>query len=164
MNREGLITTLKLLRDRRESLIGAYCNEDHDLYIHMFLLPHDSPEMELAISKYFLEWLNTHSIMPSKELRPSAFNGYSSEFIDYYISAYKKLCENFLAGKAALKGERSDVLLDFIKDKIDNLSLLLEIGMRHEEKLSKLRYMGTKERNLFNRKFNSLKESGHGNS
>ena len=143
MSREALSTTLNLLRYRRHRLINAYCTEDHDLYIHMFSFLPNSPEMEFAISKYFLEWLNTHSTLPSREPEPSSPQFYSPEFVDCYIRAYKKLCELFLVNRATAQGAKSNALMEVVNNKIDNLNLLLEIGLRHEEKLNRLRYLGS---------------------
>lgn len=164
MSRNELIFTLNLLREGRKKLVNAYCSEDHDLYFYMFSLPPDGPEMGLAINKYFFEWLGAHSNVPTKECTSAVSCLPSAELNDYFLRAYKKLCERFILDDPDIEGEQSNALMILVKEKISNLNKLIAIGSHHEEKLKRLRYLTTKERYLFDKLFTSLKESNHGHA
>lgn len=164
MSREELTFTLNILHNGRRKLVNAYCSEDHDLYIYMFSLPPNGSEMELAINKYFFEWLGTHSTMPTKECNGNFSCSLSPELTNYFLRAYKKLCERFIVNNTNKESEQSNALTELVRKKINHLNELIEIGLQYEEKLKKLRYLSTKEQYLFDRLFISLKELNHGHA
>ncbi|SDZ02348.1 hypothetical protein [Nitrosomonas sp. Nm58] len=158
MSREELVFALNILREGRSKLVNSYCSEDPNLYSYMFSLPPNGPEMDLAIDKYFFEWLSAHSDMQIKECKNSSTPTPSPEITSYFLQAYKKLCERFIVDRINIEGKQSNALTSLVKEKIDNLNKLLAISAQHEEKLKKLRYMSTKEKYLFDELFTSLKE------
>jgi hypothetical protein len=165
MSREELTFTLNTLRDGRRNLVNAYCSEDHGLYFYIFSFAPGGPEMELAINKYFFEWLSAHSNMTTKECNDdSSLVLCPPEFTDYFLHAYKKLCEQFIVDKPNIDSEQSNAMTILVKEKISSLKRLIEIGSQHEDKLKKLQYLSVKERYLFNKLFTSLKESNYGHS
>ena len=163
MTKSNICEILSVFVEGRRRLVSDFCSEEPVLYHPMFAYEANSANMELAVDKYFFEWLNSHGEIYNK-LRNADADADSRDTqreddLNAFLLSYRKLCERFLMDKSQVSDEISHSLDTLVNVSIQYIDELLAMSGKSDVRLRKLCYQHNKSKYLFEREFTLLKDN-----
>jgi hypothetical protein len=156
---EETLLTLKCLKQCREALVSSFLNEDEAILGPMFEFENESFLMELSIERFFIDWINQH--FPLFQALHEDSSGIPEASRETFINLILTLVQDHIKfSDPNLKSESREFVLSILEDKKRALISLLDLGKNSGKNYQKLLYWQKKDRALFQRKINSLKEGG----
>ena len=154
-SKDILAFILFTLKEAREDLVREFIKEDQELYRPMFQYEKSNVQMMLAREKYIMVWLDKHWNLIEKILRNQEIESNTqNEIRDSFVEVFLRLLEKFDTDG---RGRASPLAIRLLKEKIDNLEQLLNLGDRDENRINKLHYDHARHKRIFERKFAELK-------
>lgn len=154
-SKDILTLTLFTLKEARENLAQDFIIENPEIYDPMFKYEKSNEQMMLAKEKYIMIWLDSHwnlieTLLKNQEIESTIQNEVRYRFAEVFLSLLEKF-------DADGRNQASPLAIRLLKEKIDNLEKLLNLGDKHENRINKLRYDAHRHKIIFERKFAELK-------
>ena len=154
-SKDTLTFALFILKEARENLAQDFIKENHEIYHPMFQYEKSNEQMMLAKEKYIMIWLDSHWNLIEKYFKTQEIESTTQNEVRYsFAEVFLMLLEKFDTDR---RNRASSLAIRLIKEKIDNLEQLLNLGDKHENRINKLRYDADRHKSIFERKFAELK-------
>jgi hypothetical protein len=148
---------LEIYKKARNKLCRDFIVENPEIYGYMFKYEKARELLYLSIDKYFISWIDDHwSLFLDYLSEIDIPESNKNELREYFLSTYKELINKFQSDQKAI--QHSLLFIALVKHKIKFISELLEIADTDQNKFNSLDYNNTKDKALFDRQINKLKE------
>ena len=153
MNRKkqlpSMMSTLHILNMARVKLVFDFTSKKLDVYLPMFKYENQPVLMDLAIENYFTSWLNYHFQLWNEN--------YPHQSGELFYNVIKLLIKQ-IANTDEINSSNQGFYFKLISSKIRLLDELIQVGVRDTEKYNALLLDYEKDKVLFEREMNRLKE------
>ena len=154
-SKDILTFTLFTLKEARENLVQDFIKENPEIYHPMFQYEKSNEQMMLAKEKYILIWLDSHwnlieTFFKNQEIESTTQNEVRYRFAGVFL----RLLEKFDKDR---RDRASPLAIRLLKEKVNTLEQLLNLGDKHENRINKLRYDADRHKSIFERKLAELK-------
>ena len=144
-----MMSALHVLKMARAKLLFDFKSKKHDVYLPMFKYENQPVLMDLAIENVFTSWVNCHFQLWDEN--------YPHQPGKLFYSAIKLLIQQ-VANTDELSSLNQGFYSNLISSKIRLLEELIQVGVRDSEKYNALLLEYEKDKVLFEREMNRLKE------
>jgi len=143
MKPTNLTNLLSIFKQSREKMALDFINEDIELFNAMFKYEDNSELMDLTIEKYLIRFINYHfEIFKQSESVDEDFNKTMLKFLEEFN----------------INTSNKNLFLMLIEEKKFLLEEIIKIGDKNTIKYNKLAYSYEKEKRLFDREIQKMKE------
>lgn len=149
-NPSSIMNSLHILSLARSKLVSDFVEKEHDIYLPMFKYENDPELMKLAIENYFTSWANIHFKLWDKHHRDQA----PELFHETIKSLLIKVCDF-----GEINSHNQQFYSKLISSKINLINTIIHSSERDNEKYNSLLLEYEKDKVLFEREINRLKET-----
>lgn len=145
----SIMNSLHILAIARSKLVTDFAMKEHDIYLPMFKYENYPELMNLAIENYFTSWINIHFKLWDMN--------YHDQSAELFYGAIKSLLKT-IGGFGEINPQNQRFYSKLISSKIELINTIICSGERDNEKYNSLLLEYEKDKVLFEREINRLKE------
>lgn len=154
--KDKLIFNLDILTEGRKKLIADFIRENPEIYTPIFEYENIPCQMKLSREKYFLRWIDYHWLIIDEYFCKKSVEEKGQQSLR---SSFSRVFLQFLRlfGFSSTKREMSKLFERLLKEEIDLLESINQVGDNTNKKLESLRYNYARDKALFEREINRMK-------